>query len=385
MIARSPETSVVPLPKCGSGRAWSLGVPVLAFAVSMMVSSASAAEMIPEKLKGTGEVVITSGGGTWEQAQKKAFFDPFERDTGIKVVLVPEDHAKLMASVKVGRPEADITSVPGGLIGGFDAKEAIESVDYSFFDQETLDNMADNLKHEKGVGALLYSVAVAFNTNTYGEGKDQPKNWVDFYDIGKFPGARGLPKCEKIVDGGLLEGALMGDGVPADQVYPIDMDRAFAKVADIKPHVRRWWVAGADAPQSLVDGETDIAAAYNGRIFGARAQGAPLQLSWEQSLLQYDYWVVMKGSPNRENAMKFLAYISRAKPQAVFAETISYGPVNNKAFDLIPADMHNILPGSPDLAKVQLVQDYTWWNAVGENGKTNWETALERCVKLLSQ
>src|SRR5688572_9124020 len=97
-----------------------------AFGISM-----ATAEEVPDKLKGTGEVVITSGGGTWEEAQRKAFFDPFTRDTGIKVVLVPEDHAKLLASIKVGQPEADITSIPGGSLAGWTNKEAVEEIEYS--------------------------------------------------------------------------------------------------------------------------------------------------------------------------------------------------------------------------------------------------------------
>lgn len=357
-----------------------------AFAVALSLAPfAAGAEDIPENLKGTGEVVITSGGGTWEDAQKKAFFEPFTRDTGIKVVLVPEDHAKLLASVKLGQPEADITSVPGGALAGFVSKNAVEEMDYGFFDKNTLANMPDAMKNKYGVGALLYSITVAFNTKKYPDGGKQPKNWVDFYNVKEFPGPRTLPKCEKLVDGGLLEGAIMGDGVPADKVYPIDMDRAFAKVAEIKPYVSRWWVAGADAPQSLIDGEVDIAAAYNGRIFGAKQEGAPLSLSWDQSLLQYDYWVVMKGSPNKENAEKFLAYISRAQPQATFAEAISYGPVNNEAFKLVPKELLDILPGAPELAKKQLFQNYDWWNTAGPDGRTNWDVALERCVALLSQ
>lgn len=346
---------------------------------------AASADEIPEKLKGSGEVVITSGGGTWEDAQRKAFFDPFERDTGIRVVLVPENHAKLLASVQLGTPEADITSIPGGMLAGFDAKGALEPIDYSYFGKETLANIPDVLKNEKGVGALLYSIVLAYNTKKYPEGGPQPQNWVDFYDLEAFPGTRGLPKCEKLVDGALLETALMGDGVAPEDVYPIDMERAFAKVEEIKPHVRRWWVAGADAPQGLIDGELDLSSAYNGRIFAAQKQGAPLAFSWDQSLLQYDYWVVMKGSPNKENAMKFLAYISRAEPQAVFAEAISYGPVNRKAFDLVPAEMRSTLPGSPELAKNQLFQDYSWWSKVGDDGRTNWDRALERCVTMLSQ
>ena len=357
---------------------------LLAAAALSTVPGAFADDQL-EKLKGTGEVVITSGGGTWEEAQRNAFFDPFTRDTGIKVVLVPEDHAKLLASVKVGQPEADITSIPGGSLSGWTNKGAVEDIDYSRFDADTLKNMPEAMKAKSGVGALLYSIVVAFNTNKFPSGTKQPANWLDFYDTVQFPGRRALPKCEKIVDGGLLEGALMGDGVPQDKVYPIDMDRAFAKVAALKAHVGRWWIAGADAPQSLIDGEVDMAAAYNGRIFGAKKEGAPLALSWDQSLLQYDYWVVLKGSPNKENAAKFLAYISRAQPQADFAKAISYGPVNTAAFDLVPKELLSILPGAPELAKKQLFQNYVWWNEADASGKTNWDKALDRCVKLLSQ
>lgn len=346
---------------------------------------AAQAQEVSENLQGTGEVVITSGGGAWEAAQKKAFFDPFTRDTGIEVVLVPEDHAKLLASVKVGQPEADITAVPGGALVGFVIKNAVEAMDYSFFAKETLDGIPEAMRNKHGVGSHLYSVGIAYSTDKFPNGGRQPRNWTDFYNVKDFSGPRSLPKCEKIVDGGLLEGALMGDGVPADSVYPIDIDRALAKVAELKPLVARWWVAGADAPQSLINGEVDIAAAYNGRIFKAKRDGAPLSFSWDQSLLQYDYWVIMKNSPNMENAAKFLAYISRPEPQAAFAEAISYGPINNNAFKLVSEDLLEILPGAPALAKKQVFQNYEWWNETGADGRTNWDIALERCVALLSQ
>ncbi len=320
---------------------------------------------------------------TWEDAQRKAFFDPFTRDTGITVVLIPEDHAKLLASVAIGSPEADITSVPGGQLAGFAGRGAIDKIDYSFFAPATLDQIRPELKAEYGVGALFYSVGLAYNTQRFPDGAAQPATWADFSDTAKFPGKRTLPSCEKLVDGGLLESLLMGDGVAAADVYPLDMDRAFTLLDAFKDDVGRWWIAGADAPQSLVSGEADLGIAYNGRIFGAQKEGAPLAFSWDQSLLQYDYWVVTKGAPNAENAAKFLAYISQPEPQAAFAEAISYGPINNAAFALLPADLIAILPGAPDLVAKQLVQDYSWWNTAGADGRSNWDTALERCVSLL--
>ncbi|MGH0241429.1 hypothetical protein NKY70_29390 [Sinorhizobium meliloti] len=51
---------------------------------------------------------------------------------------------------------------------------------------------------------------------------------------------RTLPKCEKILDGGLLEGALMGDGVSPDKLYSLDLHRASNQLEEMKPNVGRW-------------------------------------------------------------------------------------------------------------------------------------------------
>ncbi|RVG95657.1 extracellular solute-binding protein [Sinorhizobium meliloti] len=102
----------------------------------------------------------------------------------------------------------------------------------------------------------------------------------------------------------------------------------------------------------MVSGEVDITAADNGRIFKTKQEGAPLELSCDRSLLQPDYWLAMKGSPNKENAAKFLAYMSHAKPQAGFAQTISFGPMNNDAYNPVSKEMIGILPGSPELVRM---------------------------------
>ncbi|WP_031194099.1 ABC transporter substrate-binding protein [Mesorhizobium sp. L2C066B000] len=347
--------------------------------------AAQAQDTIPDNLKGSGEVVIESSGGTLEAAEKKAFFDPFTRDTGINVVLVAEDHAKLLASVQLGQPANDIADLAGGQLASWIAKNGAEKIDYSYFAKETLASIPEPLRNEFGIGNFTYSAVIGYNTKKFPEDGKHPKNWLDFYNVKEFPGKRALSKCEKMVEGGLLEGALMGDGVSVDQVYPIDMDRAFAKIKSLMPDVGRWLVAGADGPQSLIDGEADMASSYNGRMAAAKEQGAPVAFSWEQSLLQYDYWVVMKGSPNKENAFKFLAYISRPGPQAVFAEAIQYGPVNQDAFKLLPKQLAENLPGAPDIVKKQIFQDYPWWGKTGSDGRTNYEVAMERCVALLSQ
>ncbi|MDK1494291.1 ABC transporter substrate-binding protein [Sinorhizobium sp. 7-81] len=351
-----------------------------AILVSGLPVAAQAGE-IPENLKGTGEVVVATAGGAFEEAERKAWFEPFTRDTGIRVVTIPSS-PKLLASAKLGQPEADISNINGGEVPSWIANNALEKIDYSYFSKDTLAGLPDFMKEEYGLGSFFYSVVVAYSTKSSG---DHPKNWVDFYDVKKFPGKRTLPNCDLMLYGGLLEGALVGDGVAPEKLYPLDMDRAFAKLAAIKPNVGRWWATGADAPQSLIGGEVDMAAAWNGRIITAKKQGAPLELSWDQSLLQYDDWIVLKNAPNKDNASKLLAYISRAEAQAAFAEAIPYGPVNKDAFKLLPKELVDVLPGGPDIVKKQIVQDYKWWVARGADGRTNYDVAMERCIALLTQ
>jgi putative spermidine/putrescine transport system substrate-binding protein len=352
---------------------------VAAFCATLAVSTTASAQSPP--LKGSGEVVIQSGGGTWEAAQKKAYFDPFTRDTGIKVVLVPNDRAKWLTSIERGKPDSDITNLSGGMMATFLNRKALEKIDYQYFDKETLDGIPALLKHEYGVGAILYAIVMAFNDKEYPADKPRPQNWVDYYDVEKFPGPRGMAGCgDRLISGGVLEFAALAAGASRDKLYPIDLDKAFAKLRELKPNIGKWWQEGGEAPQALIDGELAMSTAFNGRIYAARKQKAPVDLTWNDALVQYDYWAVAKGSPNRENAMKFLAYVLKAKPQAEFSNEMAFGPVNSKAYDSIRPELVDWLPASTSNAKKVLFQDYAWWNQAGADGKTNWERATARCV-----
>lgn len=360
---------------------------VFGFVATLLASAIGASAYAADdlsRLKGTGEVIITSGGGSWAEAQKKAWFDPFTKDTGIKVVLIPEDHSKLLASAVAGQAEADLTLIGGGLLGGFANKGAIVPIDYSLFDKATLGAMQSYYKPKMGVASWVYSITIAYNTDKYPESGKHPKNWADYYDIKKFPGPRSSGNCDKFVDAGVIEGALLGDGVPPNKLYPLDIDRAFKILEAFKPNIKVWYDNGAATPDALLRGEVTVGTAWNNRIFYARKKKQPLQLSWEQSLIQYDYWVVMNHGPNTANAMKFLAYASRAKPQADLSMELNTGPVNNEAYKFISAERRAGMSGSPNNSKVQVYQDYTFWNAKGPDGKTNWEKALKRCVRMLS-
>ena len=77
----------------------------------------------PRRARGQGgEVVVCTWGGTYTEAQRKFFFDPFERETGIRVrtVGVP-DIAKIRAMVQARAVEWDLVDAEGQMMLRFGA------------------------------------------------------------------------------------------------------------------------------------------------------------------------------------------------------------------------------------------------------------------------
>ena len=158
-----------------------------------------------------------------------------------------------------------------------------------------------------------------------------------------------------------MEFALMAAGVPADALYPLDIDKAFASYDKIKKTVVKWWDTGAVPIQLLTDREVAMTTVWNGRMAALQAAGVPAAISWNQGLLKRDAWGIPKGAKNKVNAMKFAAYSTMAIPQVRVALGIPYGSVNSKSNEYISPERLAILPSAPAV-KSQLVNyNYDWW------------------------
>lgn len=323
------------------------------------------------------QIIMTTGGGAWEKAQDIAYFQPFTEETGIQITKVPEpDLAQVRAMVQTGNVTFDLSSgqSPSDIHALAD-EGALEKIDYSGFSQETLDGMLEDGKDEYGVASLYYALIGGYRSDTFPEG---PTNWADYWDLEKFPGPRsfgpgsGTSFCT-------WELTLLADGVAPDKLYPIDFDRALQKMDQIKDEVVTWWDVGGVPAQLLTDGQVELASAWNGRIQALIDEDLPVGLNWNQGILQWDLMYVPKGAPNAANAMKLLAFMSRADRQAVFAENIAYAPSNSKAYEFIPEERAAILPTAPGIVEQLVPQDYSWWVSVDPaTGKKMLDIAAER-------
>jgi len=154
--------------------------------------------------------------------------------------------------------------------------------------------------------------------------------------------------------------ALLADGVPADRLYPLDIDRAFKKLDQIKPHIKVWWREGNQSQQLVRDGEVDMMSIWNGRASELKEAGVPVELVWNGAVRSTSTWCVLKGAPNRKLAWEFIQFAVQAKPQAEFNRRLYYGPTNPAAFEFIPHDIAVVLPTYSENLAVSIREDDEW-------------------------
>jgi len=309
-----------------------------------------------------GEVVYIHYGGSIEIAGKAAFFSPFQSETGITLRTDTDPSiARLVAMVESGNVTADV--VPAGpvdLAKGLERGDIFQPIDYSYFDPADLASTPDEFITEYAYGALIWSNILAFSTDVFPDGGPQPQNWVEFWDVEKFPGMRALPNCQDIWNA-LPEAAMLSTGIAVEDVYPIDIDLAVEQVAKIAPYTIFYGSSGV-GQQLLNDGEVVMAQLANGRVQMLINQGLPLEIVWNQSRYNTDWYMVLQDAPNRENAMKLVAFFGRARNGAIMAEMTGYPTVNQGIFDYLPPETDlSTFPTHPENLKVSFPQNGQWW------------------------
>ena len=303
----------------------------------------------------TRMLYVNSWGGSYTAAQQEAYFKPFTAATGIQIrTVTPVSYAKIKAQVKSGNYEFDMTSINSmqWLRG---AREGLaDAIDWNIFKKGTLPDdaiVADGY----GVAFAILGTNLCYRSDKYPNGG--PRSWADFWDVKKFPGPRSLctgdPQRNCIF-------ALIADGVPIDKLYPLDFDRAFKKLDQIKPYVKVWWREGNQSQQLLRDSEVEMMSIWNARGTELKQQGVPVEVVWNGATRSASTWCVLKGAPGRKLAWEFINFASQAKPQAEFNTRLYYGPTNPDAYKLIPKDIAVQLPTYSGNMAVSVKEDDVW-------------------------
>lgn len=285
-------------------------------------------------------LTVVSWGGAYGAAQKKHVIDPYQKETGVRVLF--EDYtggvAEIKAQVESGNIQWDVVdfevidlerACSEGLLEDIPRDILPPGVDGTPAAQ---DFIPEALASECAVGNIVWSVVFAYNERTIGGAK--PASLEDFFDTAKIPGKRALRKRPQVN----MEWALMADGVAPEDVYEVlataeGQQRAFDKLNSIRNDLV-WFDSWSQAPQLLNDGGAVLVQSANGRFYDAiRQENKPFVIVWDGHVYDLDAWAIVKGSPKKELALKFIAYATGSKPLAGMPD-VAYGPTRKSSMPL---------------------------------------------------
>ncbi len=333
-------------------------------------------------------LTIATWGGSYESAQQKALFGPFEAATGIQI--------------NTQYYTGDIAILKGDLVPDIidmTMDDALLACEQNLLQRLPLSKILapspDGLKPEQdfikgsllpcGVAHLSYSTLVAYDERAFSGAK--PQTIADFFNIKRFPGKRGLRKQPSAI----LEWALMAEGVPINQIYDLlstdrGMRLAFRRLHSIRDHIV-WWDDPKEPAALLKSGQVTMSSGFNGRFFDAKAQGDTLTMIWDGQIIDWDVWVVpLKTAQTNDATSKFLRYVTQSENMAQLAENIPYGPSRLSALKRIglhpqkKISMRDHLPTASHHLDRALFRDANWYArtlALRKNRFWEWINSLQ--------
>ena len=313
-------------------------------------------------------MTFASYGGIYQDGQMAAAVTPFAEESGANILSDgPMEYAKVQAQVESNNVTWDVIDTDSNWAAGQCGK-LLQKLDWSIIDKS---NVPEGLSSDCYVPAMQYATVMVYDTEKF---TDAPESWADFFDTEKFPGKRAIQGGD--IGGGILEGALIADGVAPEDLYPLDVDRALAKIDTIKDSLV-YWTTGAQSQQMIEAGEVDMALVWSGRAFGAVENGAPFEPAWDTGVVVMDVLAVPTNAKNPKASMALINYALGKEQQEKLTELTSYSPVHVDAQPSLNETGKKFLITEPQIAEKVLVSDFAWW---GEN----YASTLERWTAWVS-
>lgn len=278
-------------------------------------------------------VVFADYGGTTRAARLQAFFTGFTTETGVQVVSADADPAKLFLFAENGAAEWDAIDLDAWDVIRFSEQDLLAELP----DDVTRVSLVPEEYQAYATGGYNASTGIGYNTET----SDAPGGWADFFDTSAFPGKRAVPSFAYFQ----AEAALLADGVACEDLYPLDFDRAFAKLDTIRDDLL-FYDSFGQGIQYLSQKSVALALIQNGRVSAVQDQGLPLGYAWDEAFFTWTASAMPADLPHSDTAAALIDLMSQPETQANFARITKYGPMNPDALDLLDAETLERLPNA---------------------------------------
>ncbi len=327
----------------------------------------------------SGTLIISDWGGSYANAQRIAYIDPFRQLSGLEVQLKnysggisPLQSPTAFDVVDMAEFEA-LAACDEGLLERLD-RAAQHWLADAPDTTPALDDFIPESILRCGIAHLEIATVLAYNDRHFSD--EKPSSVQDFFDLERFPGKRALHKAPR----GLLEWALLSYNFPPGQIYDsLSTERGLRLVSRRLNEIRDsivWWEDSAQPAEMLQSGEVVMASGYNGVFFNARVNDdIPISVIRDGQLLEFGVWVIPKTASNQEAAREFIRFATRSESMAAMGNLIPYAPTRSSAITRIglhseaAISMRSYMPSSASAGALRM---NSLWYAQTEDLRDRW-------------
>lgn len=298
--------------------------------------------------QGATSITVVSFGGSYGEFIRDEWNKAFTAETGIEVVLAAgPDLAKAKAMVQTKNIEWDVFDGAGSTVIAGARENLWEPIDTT---------VVDPSRFVVPIGRnymplYIYSGGVAWNP---ARTPKPARNFQQLWDVANYPGRRGLRTRVSET----MEAALIADGVDPANIYPLDVERGFRSLERIKKDVKKWFEQTTQGISLIQTNECDYTYTYANRVRVAKESGVSIDFSFDQNINAFSYFAVLRGTPRKEAAMRYLEFVTRPASQAKIAEKLSFAPVAKGAADAISDAAKRWLPSLQSPSNLLVRDDY---------------------------
>ncbi|WP_040167302.1 extracellular solute-binding protein [Microbacterium gorillae] len=158
---------------------------------------------------------------------------------------------------------------------------------------------------EYGVDFGAWTMGLAYDADAV---KTAPTSIGDFFDTETFPGKRCVSNFP--VGSSIFEAALLHDGVAPEDIYPMDLDRAYAAFDRIKSDIL-FFSGTAEGNQNLLTGQCSllITSAGDTKITADQNPDRDIRFVQEDGVNAFAAMGIPKGAPNPTAANEYMKVV----------------------------------------------------------------------------
>lgn len=294
------------------------------FVVGAAASAMAIGSSRPTRAAG-GEFVSTIFGGVYEQKYRKAIVEPFEKETGINVLLKTGLSSEWLTNALVNKdsPELDLLLLPYP----DNVKAVMEGVGMPL-------TVAD-IPNIKDVAPVWYNqfdqMAVGLDYVGYGIAYRHDlvpaplKSWKDLWN----PALKGKVILPEIGGWGSWEMLVIASRLHGGS--EANLDPGFKALHQLKPNIKQFFKSGADIANLLGSGEAWVCAmTTNIPAYGLIDAGKPVSFVYptEGAMVGMVSYHIAKATKNAELCKKFINFALSKKAQEDFCNSVVAAPTN---------------------------------------------------------